>query len=158
MRETIDFVIPCNPPKSTHQGSSRIMKRKDGTQFVGKSSNSKGAASRSTMTTLFMQHAPADPMLGPVSLTVRWGYFWRKAEAKKNRAAGFRWCDTIPDCDNIVKMVEDVLCDLRFYVNDSQVADLSFKKFWCSDPHIRITLKELSPLNETDVFEQKGTE
>ena len=146
----IKFTINCNPPKSTHQGSISIMKRRDGTQFVGKMGNSKGKATKNTLLTLFSPHAPKEPMEGPVSLKVVWAYGWRKSESKKAKLMPYKWCDTRPDCDNLSKMVEDVMTDLAFWKDDSQVACLHFEKVWCSEPHISITIEELVAVERKD--------
>ncbi len=143
----IEFTIPCNPPKATHQASLRIMKRKDGTQFVGKFAKSKGKEAQNDLMSLFSPHAPRTPLEGPVRLFIRWSYPYRKAEPKKNRTSPL-WCDTRPDCDNLCKMVQDILSRLNFYGDDSQVAYLTFQKNWCDKPGITVMLWEL----EGDLF------
>ncbi|MFH1743231.1 MAG: RusA family crossover junction endodeoxyribonuclease [bacterium] len=141
--DSIAFRIDCIPPKSTHQASLRIMKRRDGTQFVGKMATSKGKATQNELIALVAEHRPAQPFAGPVRLLVEWDYPWRKSESKKSRLTGFRWCDTRPDCDNIVKLLKDVLTRLNFWGDDSQVADLIFKKRWCDKPGIGIQIVAL---------------
>lgn len=140
------FFISCNPPKSTHQAGQRIIRRKDGTQFIGKFANSKSKAAQQTITALFAPHAPSSPYVGPLGLHVGWIYPWRKSEPKKNRMNGFRWCDTRPDCDNLAKMVKDQLSRLGFWTDDSQVARLVFDKGWGDHPGIFI---HIDPLPET---------
>ena len=137
------FIVYCNPPKSTHQASARILKRKDGTQFIGKMSNSKGKRVRDNLMTLFMPHRPSEPLEGPVELRVTWAYGWRSSETKKRKVMPYRWCDKRPDCDNLVKLVKDVLTDLGFWRDDSQVAKLTFQKVWTHKPHISIMIEGL---------------
>jgi len=144
----IDFFTPCIPPKSTHQASLRILKRHDGTQFVGKFASSKGKRVESELMTLFMPHRPPAPMQGPLSLTVRWYYPWRKAEKKANRGKGFIPCDVRPDCDNLAKFVCDILTRLAFWNDDGQVAELNFLKGWSDKPGIRICIDSLSDITE----------
>jgi Holliday junction resolvase RusA-like endonuclease len=134
----LTFSIPCIPPKSTHQASAQIMRKKerlpDGTikirQFVGKSDSSKGARVKQDLVNLLRPYAPPTPFVGPVKLSVIWSYPWRKAETKKNRAKGYLPCDTRPDVDNIIKLVLDVMTLLRFWTDDNQVADIRIQKRW----------------------------
>lgn len=143
MPSTMKFFIQCTPPKSTHQGSMRIMKRKDGTQFVGKFANSKGKKVQDELTALFMPHKPAQPMDGPLQLNVAWCYPWRKSEKKSNKEKGWMWCDTRPDCSNLIKIPEDILTKLGFVHDDSQFSKIVFSKFWGDYPGIAI---EITPL------------
>ena len=142
----LEFFIPCNPSKATAQGSSMIMKRKnpDGTytRFVGRAKNSKAEQTKKELILLLQSHRPAKPFEGPVSLMVVWAYPWRKSEPKKNRD---RWvaCDTRPDCDNLSKLLCDVLTRLNFWKDDSQVAHLNFWKIWSNKPGIKIKIKEM---------------
>ena len=140
----VEFFISCNPPKSTHQSGMRIMRRKDGTQFVGKFANSKAKAAQDSLYALLMEHRPSRSMDGPLFLQVQWVYPWRKSEPKKNRAKGFRWCDTRPDADNIMKMLKDCMTRVGFWVDDSQIARLFVEKQWGECPGIHITITELN--------------
>jgi Holliday junction resolvase RusA-like endonuclease len=139
----IDFFIPCNPPKSTAQGSSRIMKRRDGTQFVGRFANSKATKAKANLLTLLHPHRPETPLEGPLELVVGWAYPWRKSEPKKNRVDGFKWCDTRPDVDNLAKMLLDAMTTAGFWNDDSQIASLCFEKTWSDKPGIKIIIGEL---------------
>ena len=139
----VSFRIDCIPPKSTHQASLRIMKRRDGSQFVGKMENSKGAQVKRDIISLLAEHRPAEPFAGPVQLVIGWAYPWRKSEPKRNRITGQRWCDTRPDCDNLAKMVIDCMTRLAFWGDDSQVAWLNFSKWWADRPGIIVGIREL---------------
>ena len=136
----INFRVSCIPPKATHQASARIMKRKDGTQFVGKFANSKGKKAQDDLMTLLSAHTPEVPMEGPLLLSIIYVYPWRKSEPKKNRVTGLKDCDTRPDCDNLAKMLQDVMTRLAFWNDDSQVSRLYFAKFWGDQPGITISV------------------
>ena len=138
----MEFFIPCNPPKSTAQASHRIMKRNDGTQFVGKFAKSKGKKVQDELMILLQKHQPKEAFSGPLALTVSWCYPWRKSESKKNRTKGIKACDTRPDCDNLLKLLQDCLTRLSFWNDDSQVAQLHFYKWWGDEPGIRIVIEE----------------
>jgi len=138
-KRNLRFFVPCIPPKATSQQKGIMM-------IGGKPRHFKKAHVREaedTITSLFAEHRPDMPFQGAVKLTVYWTYPWRKSEPKKNRAGGRKWCDTRPDCSNIVKMVEDCLTRLNFWNDDSQVAALHVEKGWGDAPGIGIRIEEL---------------
>ncbi len=139
----ISFYISCEPPKSTHQASQRILKRNNGQMFIGKFANSKAKKAKDDFISMFTPYKPKKPLEGPLRLCVGWVYPWRKAETKRNKQNGIMHCDKRPDCDNLAKMIQDVLGDLKFYNDDGQIASLEFNKFWGDEPGISISLKEL---------------
>ena len=133
------FKVHCIPPKATHQASLRIMKRRDGSQFVGKCDSSKGRKTQNELLALLAPHAPAVPIEVPVRLIVSWIYPFRKSEPKRNRV-GLIPCDTRPDVDNLFKMLGDCMTRLGFWLDDSQVYSLTFSKYWGADPGIKIVI------------------
>lgn len=53
--------------------------------------------------------------------------------------------DTKPDCDNMNKLLQDVLGDLGFFkVGDQQIGDLRVIKKWAEQPYITILIEESS--------------
>ena len=143
MKRTIEFKIDCIPPKSTHQAGMRIMKRRDGSQFVGKYETGKSKQVQRELTYFFQEYKPDTPLEGALRLSVKWVYPYRKAEPKKNQDAP-KWCDTRPDCDNLVKGINDIMGRLGYYTDDGQIAHLDFQKMWAKDFGIYIKLKELT--------------
>ena len=141
--EDTRFFIDCIPPKSTAQASLRIMKRSNGTQFVGKYAKSKGKKTQDELMRWLADHVPPEPYTKPVQLTVDWNYPWRKQEPKKNRATGSKWCDTRPDVDNLCKLLLDCMTKLGYWTDDSLVASLTFNKRWVDSPGIGIEIKDL---------------
>jgi len=137
------FFINCIPPKATAQGSSRIMKRRDGSQFVGKSHNSNASNAKRTLIALLNVHRPDEMYIGPVKLSVEWVYPWRKSEPKKNRVDGKRYCDKRPDIDNLCKMLLDAMTTCAYWADDGQVAKLEFTKLWGDHPGILVKIEEL---------------
>ena len=73
------------------------------------------------------------PVMGAVALDVS---FYYSTKTKKN------WGQpktTKPDCDNMVKLLQDVLADLGFFaVGDQQVTHLLVRKYWAERPEIVI--------------------
>lgn len=139
----IEFKLDCIPPKATAQGSSRIMKRKNGQMFVGKSANSNATKAKRMLMALMTPHVPSKPLDGPLMLEVQWGYPWRKSEPRKNRVRGYKHCDTRPDADNLCKMLMDCLGGSGFFNDDGQIAKLNFSKWWCEHPGIWIKIEQL---------------
>lgn len=133
----LSFSISCIPPKATSQqkgvmvinGQPRYFKKKHVKQ------------AEDSMLSLLMEHRPTVALDGPLRLSIRWTYPWRKSEKKKNLALGWMPCDTRPDCSNLVKMFEDCMTRLNFFSDDSQIADLRFVKGWGDKPGIEVTVE-----------------
>lgn len=52
---------------------------------------------------------------------------------------------TKPDCDNMNKLLQDVLADIGFFkVGDQQIGDLRVIKMWSEKPFIEIEIQEAS--------------
>jgi len=134
--------IPCVPPKATHQGSAMILRRRDGTPFVGKASNSAGAKAKKTLLTLLLCHAPKRSFEGPTEVEVKLVFPWRKSEPKKNKALGIMPMVTKPDLDNLSKMIVDSMADANWFSGgDQQVHLLTLSKWWGDEVGITITTK-----------------
>ena len=139
----IEFFVTCIPPKSTQQHNVRIFRGKTGKAFIGKSKTNKAAQAQQHLAALLSPHAPEKPLDGPLSMTVTWSYPWRKSEPKKNRIAGARPCDTRPDVDNLTKGLCDTMTRCGFWNDDSQIAELTFRKNWADRPGIQIAISKL---------------
>lgn len=88
-------------------------------------------------------HAPSEPLSGPVRLRVDFVFPWRKKEPKKRIALGQVPNDARPDCDNLVKLIGDVLTKLRFYNDDAQVAQLHVAKYWGNNVGIAVQIENI---------------
>lgn len=139
----IEIVLKCNPPKSTAQASNKILKTKSGRYFVGKMKTSKAKQVESDLVSLLYPFVPEKPLEGALSVEILWAYSWRTSEPKKNKVNGFKYCDTRPDADNICKLLFDTLTRLSFWKDDSQIADLNFKKIWSDESKIIIKINNL---------------
>ena len=52
--------------------------------------------------------------------------------------------DTKSDCDNIAKLLIDVLGDMNFFkVGDQQITDLQISKFWGTEPKVYVHIEPL---------------
>ena len=137
------FHLRIVPPKGTHQGSSMIMKRRDGSSFVGRPSNSPGAKAKKSLVQLMMEHAPEKPLEGPLKVFVSLFWPWRASEPKYRKALGCVPMDKKPDLDNYAKLILDSLADAAFFANgDQQIYSLTLTKHWSDEPGIIITIEE----------------
>lgn len=139
----ISFVLHCEPPKHTAQGSSTILKNfKTGKFFIGKKANSKAVQDKNYLLAMLMPYQPKKPMEGALKLEIDLFYSWRKSEPKKNRAKGQMPITTRPDVDNLVKQILDCFTRLAFWVDDAQVFDLHITKFYTDTPMMRVKITE----------------
>ncbi|MBO7712651.1 MAG: RusA family crossover junction endodeoxyribonuclease [Methanobrevibacter sp.] len=139
----IEFVLHCEPPKHTAQGSSMILKsKKTGKYFIGKKSNSKAIQTKEELLTMLMSHAPKKPLESAIALKIDIFYSWRKSETKKNKAKLIMPVITKPDLDNWVKQFNDCLTRLAFWRDDAQVFDLHIRKFYADVPRIEVKIIE----------------
>jgi Holliday junction resolvase RusA-like endonuclease len=139
----ISFHLPIIPPKATSQTKRLVMIGGKPRFFATKGHQE----AEHSLLALCAQHAPSDPLQGPLRLDVQFVFPWRKSETKRRRALGIIPCDTRPDCDNLVKLVADVLTKLRFYGDDGQIADLSVSKAWGDRVGITINISSLAVLS-----------
>ncbi len=99
----LEFILHCEPPKHTAQGSSTILKNfKTGKFFIGKKANSNAIQAKNELMWLLMPHRPQKPLEGAIKLEIDLFYSWRKSETKKNREKGQMPVITKPDLDNWV--------------------------------------------------------
>lgn len=74
---------------------------------------------------------------GPVCLKVIFTY------SIKDKKRWGHWKTSKPDLDNSVKLLQDVLTDLHFFKDDSQIAKLVLEKRLSSHPLIEIEIGRL---------------
>lgn len=135
------ILINCIPPKHTAQASNKILKTKDGKYFIGKKSDSKAKQTQNDLISLLYPYRPQKPLEGALKLEIKWVYPFRKSEPKKNRIDEL-YCYTRPDVDNLCKLLFDVMTRLGFWLDDSQIADLHFVKYWSDNPRIEIFIEQ----------------
>lgn len=81
--------------------------------------------------------APAEPLEGPVALTVSWHF-----PTKSHRDGA--WRVTRPDTDNLEKLLKDCMTAAGFWNDDAQVCVENVSKRWSRiRPGIGITVEEL---------------
>lgn len=134
-----EFFVPCEPPRATSQSAGKRVRIVGKVPMFFKSRKAKDA--EAMLAALFLPYKPIAPYVGPVSLSVRLYFPWRKSEPLKNRSCP-KPHTTKPDCSNAVKMIEDTLVRLRFLMDDAGVSELYVSKFWADEPGIGIVIQD----------------
>ena len=86
---------------------------------------------------LLAPHRPKEPIRGPVQLSVVWCF-----PATKTHPAG-SWKTSKPDTDNAIKLLKDCMTDLKFWIDDAQVACENLMKRYDEISGIYIEISEL---------------
>jgi Holliday junction resolvase RusA-like endonuclease len=131
--------LPHNPSTATAQGK-RAARTPMGIRFYKSADMKKAEAS---LEALLIPHRPETPVASPCKLEIEYVFPWRKTEPKKRLALGKVPHTTRPDCSNLVKAIEDLLCVHRFIRDDAGIAELVVKKSWGENPGITITIEPM---------------
>lgn len=76
----------------------------------------------------------------PVSIGIKYVFPFVSSTRKKDRDKGEVFMVNRPDVDNLTKSVLDVMTDMHFWEDDSQICELSLLKVRAENPHIEITI------------------
>jgi len=139
----ISFFLPIDPPKTTSQGAGKRIVMIGGRPRFFK--GGKAQSAENDLTLLCAPYAPPEPLTGAIYLQVDYVFPWRKSESKKVRQMCWAPHTTRPDASNLVKMLEDVMTRLRFWEDDSQIADLRVTKSWGDEVGIRVEIGRVKP-------------
>lgn len=89
----------------------------------------------------FMAHlakyVPEKKYTGAIRLITKWCF----PITGKHKNGEYK--TTKPDTDNLVKLLKDVMTDLRYWTDDALVASEIIEKFWAKIPGIYISIEEL---------------
>ena len=103
-------------------------------------------AEESKLLGLLYQYAPAQPLSGPVSISIaaflpvpRSWPKWKQRAATEGKVMPAK----APDADNIIKMILDVFNGV-FWEDDKQIVALSAEKHYSEKPRWEIEMKPLS--------------
>jgi len=138
----IDRWLPCIPPTRTaQQKGAFIQKGKNGAKgrirFYIKDTVKKAAAE---FKRILQPICPREPLKGPLTFMVTFVFPWQKSASKKERDANPVPIATRPDASNLAKLIEDVMTEMGFWEDDSQIYDLRVRKFRGNEPGISIRI------------------
>jgi Holliday junction resolvase RusA-like endonuclease len=139
------FMVNLEPIRTTHQADLRILKTKDGRQFIGKMANSdiKAWIRDFKDAVLKTDNAiPDRPYEGPLEVSLYFGF--PNIQADKGRVKPMT---TKPDFDNLAKSVLDAMTDMGFWGDDSQIVYGHVSKFRTPHPFVGVAI---SPCNFID--------
>lgn len=141
MTERIEFTIGCIPPKTTAQSTTRVFKNKyTRKMFIGKTE--RGATTRNEIIGLLLPFKPELPLQGALKLKIEWVYPYLKSVRKKDKGLKIP-CTTRPDCDNLCKFLCDCMTRCGFWIDDAQVSQLEFYKYYFEKPCIHIEIEKI---------------
>lgn len=112
----VDFVVDIEPIRTTHQTDLRILRTKDGRQFIGKTSKSKVKAWGELFAMAIRKHRPDVPIEGPLWLRLTIAFPLNKGDKAKSCPHTVK-----PDWDNLPKTICDVMTKEGFWHDDCQV-------------------------------------
>lgn len=130
----IDMLLAIDPPTITAQ--QKGVKVINGHPWFYEKPEVKRA--RREVEWAMKRYVPDTPLQGPVHLTVNWGI---ATKDKKKLRQGYK--DTRPDLDNMLKLLQDCLTEMRFFNDDAQVVSLQASKVWSEKGFIEISIREL---------------
>jgi Holliday junction resolvase RusA-like endonuclease len=136
------FIAELEPIRNTHQAALRILKTKDGRQFVGKMSSSPIKKWIKDFMFVAEKHKPDVPFTGPLEVTFYFAFPLIKSD--KGKPAPMT---TKPDFDNLCKSVCDAMTKLGFWTDDSQITFGKVMKFRNPVPYVGV---EIKPANYMD--------
>jgi Holliday junction resolvase RusA-like endonuclease len=99
---------------------------------------------KDTLDGLLLPFQPAQPIAGPVYLTVQWCWPWLASHSKRVRALGRIRHTSKPDLSNVLKTLEDRLVRFQFIEDDSKVVTVLMSKWWGDDPGISVLIDQVS--------------
>ena len=140
-RDEVTIRLDCIPPTATAQQKGAFVCGGRVRFYVKK----KVRQSENFLAALLSMHVPDVPFSGPVSLTARWEFPWRKSERRGTVKTGVPIPHTSrPDLDNLEKNLLDVLTRLNFWTDDSLVTEKSTSKWWGPKPGIDIEIRPMA--------------
>ena len=134
MERIVNAFVACDPPTATSQ-------QKGITMIGGKPhiyTKARIKQAKNDLAAMFAEHLPAEPLTGPVSVVIEF-----RCRHPKSHSQGRQRLEepkpTAPDLDNLEKLLIDAIAP-RAFVNDSQVAIKSSRKYWSPNPGITLEI------------------
>lgn len=103
----------------------------------------KGSADyRAALHAHLSKHIPQTPFDGPIACHLSFFYPPTQTVQRKVQNNSVVYKTTKPDCDNLAKQVLDVMQELDYFKDDSQVCELHICKYYSAMPYIQIGVYE----------------
>ncbi|MFT4107720.1 MAG: RusA family crossover junction endodeoxyribonuclease [Lacrimispora sp.] len=131
--KTIDFFMAMKPPTVTHQ--EKQVHVVNGKPVFYEPDELKAA--RAKLLAHLGQHIPEEKFTGPVRLTTWWCF----PVTGKHKNGEYK--TSKPDTDNLIKLLKDVMTELRYWNDDAQVASEVIEKYWADLPGIYVKVESL---------------
>ena len=144
----LKFTLPIDPPPS-NQAALRILKTKDGRQFIGKSVRSE-AKKWINNTTLMLkeQKNNTNTIDVPVNVFICFGYKHTIDSLKESNKTGepLIYKKTRPDLDNLAKLMLDSIVDAGILKDDSLIVVLTLCKVYAKSSFVSIHINTDFPI------------
>ena len=127
----IDIFLPMILPTATQQEKKINFKTKQIYQ------DPRAAEARAKLRAHLVQHIPEEPLIGPLRMTVIWGF-----PAKGKHHNGDCHIQK-PDLDNLQKALQDVMTELGFFSDDCRISQLQTSKIYTFHPGVSILANEM---------------
>lgn len=98
------------------------------------------------------KHIPKSPAKGAVRLITKW------LIPRTDKHFDGEWKTSRPDIDNLQKLLKDVMTDLSFWKDDSQVASEIAEKFWSDTSGIYIEVHNLPVIGNDTNSQQSASQ
>lgn len=136
----------CIEPPPTHQAALRILKTRDGRQFIGKTSKSSNVKWSKTaillMKSEFVKHQwKTLDEAAQVGVLLVYPHTKESAKIQGRTGAMFVPKSTRPDVDNVVKTILDCLVDSQWITDDGLIVELIIKKVYGKDAAVFIDIE-----------------
>jgi Holliday junction resolvase RusA-like endonuclease len=132
----LTFTLPIDPPTTTAQ-----MKRMAIVNGKPRFFHSRAMKAQVETWELFLaKHRPAQPLDGPLALSVAFFYAHTR-ESRRDGETTFK--ATRPDLDGVCKHFIDTMQGAGFFHDDGQIARLELEKWHAIAPRIQVTIDTL---------------
>lgn len=133
------------PPPPTHQAALRILKTKDGRQFIGKMARSNAVKWCKAATMLIKAEAARrgyKTIEGVCYVRINFYYKHTKDSERVAKRDKLQFVEksTRPDLDNLAKGVLDCLVDAEVLKDDGQISRLTLSKYYSDTEKVTIDI------------------
>lgn len=134
----IEFTIPYTMV-AKQADRSRIV-HGNGNTFVHHYQPKEVTENAAALASFVAPHRPPAPLDGAIRMEVYIVYPWLKSHSGRARGSGRIPKATKPDCENILKQLDDVLERSGFFGNDAQVSDVRVRKRFGNSPTVSVRI------------------